>query len=70
MFGLLTKYVDFLWIGHCQTTFENIKAKLFVAPVLRGPNWALPFHISTNAYDTAIGVLGKKYDHQSYVIIL
>jgi hypothetical protein len=45
-----------------------MKAKLSVAPVLRGPNWALPFHISTNVSDTAIGgVLGQKED-QSYAI--
>jgi hypothetical protein len=61
MFGLLIKDVYFLWIEQCQTAFENIKAKLSVAPFLRGPNWALPFHISTDASDTAIGgVLGKK----------
>ena len=40
-----------------------------MAPVLRGPNWALPFHISTDASDTAIGgVLGQKEDQQSYAI--
>ena len=63
MFGLLTKDVDFLWTDHCQTAFETLKDKLFVAPVLRGPNWALPFHISTDAFDTVIGgVLGQKED--------
>jgi hypothetical protein len=40
-----------------------------MAPVLRGPNWTLPFHISTDASDTTIGgVLGQKEDHQSYAI--
>jgi hypothetical protein len=63
MFELLIKDVDFVWTEHCQTTFENLKAKLSVAPVLRGPNWTLPFHISTDASDTAIGrVLGQKED--------
>jgi hypothetical protein len=69
MFGLLTKDVDFLWTNHCQTAFETLKSKLSVALVLRGPNWALPLHIPIDAYDTAIGgVLGKKYDQQSYAI--
>jgi hypothetical protein len=69
MFGLLIKDVDFLWTEQCQTAFETLKAKLSVAPVLRGPNWALPFHISIDASDTAIGgVLGKKEDQQSYAI--
>jgi hypothetical protein len=54
MFGLLIKYVDFLWTDQCQTAFETLKSKLYVAPFLRGPNWALPFHISNDASDTTI----------------
>jgi hypothetical protein len=69
MFGLLIKDVDFVWTEQCQTAFETLKAKLFVAPVLRGPNWTLPFHISTDASDTTIGgELGQKEDQQSYAI--
>jgi hypothetical protein len=46
-----------------------MKAKLYVAPILRGANWALPFHISIDASNTAIGgVLGQKEDHKSYAI--
>ena len=38
-------------------------------PVLRGPNWSLPFHIQTDASDTALGgVLGQK-ENQSYYAI-
>ena len=38
-----------------------MKEKISEAPILRGPNWKLPFHISTNASDTALGaVLGQK----------
>ena len=59
MFGLLIKDVDFLWTEQCQATFETLKAKLSVEPVLRGANWDLPFHISIDASNTAIGgVLG------------
>jgi hypothetical protein len=69
MFGLLIKDVDFIWTKWCQTAFETLKAKLYVALVLRGPNWTLPFHIFIDAFDTAIGgVLGKKEDQQSYAI--
>jgi hypothetical protein len=40
-----------------------------MAPVLRGPNWTLPFHISMDASDITIGgVLGKKEDQQSHAI--
>jgi hypothetical protein len=40
-----------------------------MAPILRGPNWFLPFHISTDASDTALGgVLGQKENQQNYAI--
>ena len=69
MFGLLIKDVDFVWTEQCQTTFKTLKDKLSMAPVLRGPNWTLPFHISNDSFDTTIGwVLGKKEDQQSYAI--
>jgi hypothetical protein len=63
MFGLLIKDVDFVWTEQCQTSFETLKTKLSVAPIPRGPNWNIPFHISIDASDTAIGgVLGHKED--------
>jgi hypothetical protein len=59
MFGLLIKDVDSLWNDHCQTAFKTLKAKLYVAQVLRGPNWSLPFHKSIDSSDTTVGgVLG------------
>ena len=61
MSKLLVKYVEFQWTESCQNGFEILKAKLSVAPILRGLDWTLPFHISTDASDMAIGgVLGQK----------
>jgi hypothetical protein len=38
-------------------------------PVLRGPNWKLPFHFSLDASDITIGVvLGHEEDKKPYVI--
>ena len=38
-------------------------------PVLGGPNWSLPFHIQTDAPDTALGgVLGHKENQYYYAI--
>jgi len=69
MFKLLAKDVDFCWNDHCQIAFETLKAKLFVASVPRGPNWCLPFHISTDACDIAIGgVFGQRENQHSYAI--
>ena len=57
MFKLLTKNVSFYWDSYCQIAFDTLKEKLSIAPVLIGPNWSLPFHISTDASDTALGVV-------------
>ena len=61
MFKLLTKDAHFVWDSQCQTAFEILKEKLSTTPMLQGPNWSLPFHISTDASDTALGaVFGEK----------
>ena len=61
LFKLLGKDVTFHWDFNCQVAFEKVKGKLYIAPVLRGPNWALPFHISTDASETVVRAsLGKK----------
>ena len=59
LFKLLTKDYEFSWNYDCQNAFETLKKKIFEAPILKGPNWKFPFHISTNALDLALGaVLG------------
>ena len=69
LFKLLTKDVEFQWTESCQTTFEILKAKLSVEPILRGLYWSLPFHISTDASNTDIGgVLSQKERQAPYVI--
>ena len=69
MFKLLVKDAEFQWIESCQDSFEILKSKLSVAPILRGPDWTLPFHISTDASNIAIGgVLGQKEGQSPYAI--
>ncbi len=46
---LLSKDVAFIWNDCCQCAFATLKEKLFVAPILKGSNWSLHFHISTDA---------------------
>eukprot|EP00253_Pinus_taeda_P007596 PITA_07596 len=61
LFKLLTKDCEFKWDPDCQSTFETLKTRISEARILRGPNWKLPFHISTDASDTSLGaVLGQK----------
>ena len=65
----MVKDVNFIWDDACQNALDDLKLKLFDTPILRGPNWTLPFHISTNAYHSALGVLlGQKEGQQHYAI--
>ena len=59
------KDVQFVWNEACQTSFVKIKEKLSTAPILRGPNWALPFHISSDASDTTIEAVLGQHDGQA-----
>ena len=63
------KDVQFIWNETCQKAFVKLKEKLSTTPILRGPNWTLPFHISSNASDTAIGaVLGQQDGQAPYAV--
>jgi len=47
---------------------ETLKEKISEAPISRGRNWKLPFHISIDASDTALGVVLGKNDLTPYTI--
>eukprot|EP00253_Pinus_taeda_P013450 PITA_13450 len=69
LLGLLGKDVEFKWINDCQRALDELKFKLVSTPILRGPNWALPFHIHTDASKKAIGVaLGQVEEKLPYAI--
>jgi hypothetical protein len=69
LFVLLTKNAKFKWTYSCQEAFNTLKHQLSIVPILRGPDWTLPFHISSDASDTAIGVvLGQEENHLPYAI--
>ena len=69
LFILLIKDAHFFWTEACQAAFAKLKRRLSTTPILRGPNWALPFHISFDASDTTIGVvLGQQKGHRPYAI--
>jgi len=69
LFRLLVKDVEFCWDIDWQFSFQTLKEIFLSPPILRGPDWSLPFHISTDAYDTTMGeVLGQKENLLTYVI--
>ncbi|RVW77693.1 hypothetical protein CK203_053399 [Vitis vinifera] len=59
----------FVWDDRCQQSFEELKLLLTTAPIVRAPNWQLPFEVMCDASDFAIGaVLGQREDGKPYVI--
>lgn len=69
MFILLGKDVEFKLTNDCQGALDELKGKMVSALILRGPHWALPFHIHIDASKKAIGVaLGQVEEKLPYAI--
>ncbi|RVW23234.1 Retrovirus-related Pol polyprotein from transposon opus [Vitis vinifera] len=66
---LLAKDPKIVWDERCQKSFDQLKEFLTTAPIVRAPNWQLPFEVMCDASDFAIGaVLGQRGDGKPYVI--
>ncbi|WJZ82840.1 hypothetical protein VitviT2T_002565 [Vitis vinifera] len=66
---LLAKDAKFIWDERCQKSFDQLKQFLTTAPIVRAPNWKLPFEVMCDDSDFAIGVvLGQREDGKPYVI--
>ncbi|KAL1557012.1 hypothetical protein AAHA92_12555 [Salvia divinorum] len=66
---LLQNEVDFDFDQSCKNASQLLKERLVTAPIIRSPDWNLPFEIICDASDLAVGVvLGQKIDGKSYVI--
>ncbi|RVW59112.1 Retrovirus-related Pol polyprotein from transposon 17.6 [Vitis vinifera] len=62
-----TKDAKFVWDERCQKSFDQLKQFLTTAPIVRAPNWQLPFEVMCDASDFAIGaVLGQREDGKPY----
>ncbi|RVW63240.1 Retrovirus-related Pol polyprotein from transposon 17.6 [Vitis vinifera] len=66
---LLVKDAKFVWDEKCQKSFEELKQFLTTVPIVRAPNWKLPFEVMCDSSDLAMGaVLGQREDGKPYVI--
>ncbi|RVW22512.1 Retrovirus-related Pol polyprotein from transposon 17.6 [Vitis vinifera] len=66
---LLVKDAKFVWDEKCQKSFEELKQFLTTAPIVRAPNWKLPFEVMCDASDLAMrAILGQREDGKPYVI--
>eukprot|EP00253_Pinus_taeda_P013711 PITA_13711 len=69
LLGIQVDPAKIQWTDDCEKAFDQLKHQLSIAPILRGPDWALPFHISSDASDTAIGaILGQEENGLPYAI--
>ena len=61
LYKLLEKDAKFIWDASYQKSFEELKAYLTTAPIVRAPNLQLPFEVMCDASDMAIrAVLGQR----------
>ncbi|WJZ89320.1 hypothetical protein VitviT2T_008546 [Vitis vinifera] len=66
---LLAKDAMFIWDKRCRNSFDQLKKFLTTTPIVRAPNWQLPFELMCDASYFAIGaVLGQRDDGKPYVI--
>jgi hypothetical protein len=66
---LLSKDAPFIWTPACEEAFSKLKSSLTTPPIVRAPDWDLPFELMCDASDYAIGaVLGQRRGKESCVI--
>ncbi|KAG5553970.1 hypothetical protein RHGRI_011741 [Rhododendron griersonianum] len=67
--NLLAKDAPFVFNEECLHAFERLKSELTSAPIIRPPDWNVPFEIMCDASDYAVGaVLGQRVDKLPHVI--
>ncbi|CAN6542476.1 unnamed protein product [Malus baccata var. baccata] len=66
---LLQKDVTFDFNEECEKAFKHLKEMLTSTPIIRPPDWSIPFELMCDASDSALGaVLGQRKDKQPHVI--
>lgn len=67
--SLLKKHQKFVWTNKEQKALDNIKDKMTKAPIMRCPDFSLPFFLQTDASDSGLGaVLFQRVDDKEQVI--
>jgi len=72
LFELLSMKVDYVWTSRHQESFDALKTALTTVPVLKAPDWDLPFRLYVDASKRGIGGMLGQSDrddpHQVHVI--
>jgi hypothetical protein len=65
----LAKKTSFVFDEECVKAFKALKKILTSTPIIRPPNWGVPFEIMCDASDYVVGVvLGQRIDKLPHVI--
>ena len=64
---LLEKDAKCTWDGDYQRSFKELKSYLTTTPIVRAPNWQLPFEVMCNASDLPIGAILEQRE-EPYVV--
>ena len=54
LYKLFEKDAKFVWEEDFQKSFEELEFHLTTAPIVRAPNWQLPFEVMSDASDLSI----------------
>ena len=69
MSRLLQKDIEFQFNEECKESFNTLKKALTTAPIIKAPNWTLPFEIMCDASNYAVGAaLAQREGKIPYVI--
>lgn len=61
--------MKFYFDHKCQHAFDKLKVLLTTAPIIRPPDWSLPFELMCDALNQALGaILGQRVDEKLRVI--
>ena len=67
--NLLSKDVPFVFNEPCLQAFEQLKKELTSTPIIKPPDWTIPFELMCDASDHALGaVLGQRVNKLPHVI--
>ena len=65
----MAKDTPFVFDEDCLKAFNTLRTALTTAPIIKPPDWSIPFEIMCDASDFAIGaVLGQKINKEPHVI--
>ncbi len=70
LFAFTRMDFPFVWSSECQAAMDFLKDKLTSAPVLKFPNFSLPFFIHADACDVGLGVALMQRDNNGRDVVV